>query len=149
MTREEAKSITACPLCGGTVIWWKGNGEWADGFTDADPRVALKCIDSNCRWKTDWLGKGEKKRPNRPSGSFLHYVSDIRECQWCGISRAYTKIEFHAHHIKPLDEGGNEYGPFLCLCHSCHEAAHLARRARERLGFKTVLVDDHLNKEPF
>lgn len=54
------------------------------------------------------------------------YKYDNYQCQECGAKGGkHGNSELHAHHIKPISEGGShEYSNLRTLCKSCHSDVH-------------------------
>ena len=154
-TRQEAiekysvkDGIGICPHCGEKHLRPWGGGEM--GF---DPplnfaRYGLKC--EACSWRSKWYGK-EDATNKRPKKSYLYLLSHIDECQMCGLREADAKIDFHAHHLKPIgiiENGrkGLEDGPMLKLCANCHTEFHIARKRRQEAGQPTGIYSTKENR---
>jgi len=70
--------------------------------------------------KSDYPSDWDQRRKNV-------YSRDGYECRACGISPKETHevVELHAHHIKPISEGGgHELENLITLCKDCHMTTH-------------------------
>ena len=59
-------------------------------------------------------------------------------CEQCG-SAEHTE----AHHVIPVEYGGETDGEMICLCHRCHRAAHREINARIRNAYGSTLAFRH------
>ena len=128
-----------CPECGETALRPWGGGEMGFDPPEDYARYGFKC--EACNWRSKWYGK-ECTINRRPKKSYLHLLSHIDECQMCGLKEADAKIDFHAHHLKPMNivengRKGLEDGPLLKLCANCHTEFHLQRKRRYEAGQPT------------
>ena len=154
-TRQEAiekytvkDGIGICPNCGEKHLRAWGGGEM--GF---DPpfdyaRYGFKC--ESCGWRSKWYGKGDTPK-KRPSKSYLRMLDHIDECQICGLKEAVAKIDFHGHHLKPMNivengRSGVEDGPLIKVCANCHTVIHALRKARYDAGMPTGTYSTEENR---
>lgn len=70
---------------------------------------------SDSRYPSDWDQRRRKV-----------YKRDGYKCQKCGRKGGKKgSAQLHAHHIKPISEGGSHsYRNLMTVCHSCHEKIH-------------------------